>query len=228
MREADDRVLAIMMKAPRSGRVKTRLAAAYSVERIVAIYRAFVEDTVDLARLMRVRTVAVCPAGDESDLSQWLPPDVEIVPQHGAGLAAGLYSTFEQLCTEAGRRVIALNADSPHLPADALQAAFAALGTHDLVVGPCDDGGYYLVGARQAYPGLFDAAAMGRDSACAALLAEAHRQGLRVTLSVEHYDIDLPTDLKRLAEDLSREPSRASRTAEILTLWGLIDSARGA
>jgi rSAM/selenodomain-associated transferase 1 len=228
MREVDDRVLAIMMKAPRAGRVKTRLEAAYSAERIVAIYRALVEDTVDLAKMMCVRTVAVCPAGDESELARWLAPDVEILSQRGAGLAAGLRSTFEQLCTESRRRVIAFNADSPHLPADALEAAFTALATHDLVVGPCDDGGYYLVGARQPHAGLFDAAAMGRDSACAALLAVAHGQGLRVALSAEHYDIDLPNDLERLAADLSREPSRASRTAEILATWGLMDTARGA
>lgn len=221
MREGDDRVLAIMMKAPRPGRVKTRLATAYSPEQILALYRALVEDTIDLGRLMRVRIVAMCPAGDETELAGWLPHDVTVLPQHGTGLAAGLRSTFEQLCTEDHRRVIAFNADSPHLRAGTLEAAFAALALDDLVVGPCDDGGYYLVGARRPYPRLFDAAAMGRESACAALLAEGARLGLRVAVGVEHYDIDLPRDVVRLARDLAHESSRASRTAEVLTGWGL-------
>jgi rSAM/selenodomain-associated transferase 1 len=221
MHEGEDRVLAIMMKAPRLGRVKTRLATAYSPERILTLYRALVEDTIDLAREMGVHTVAVCPAGDEMAVARWLPDDVDVLSQCGAGLAAGLRSAFEQLCSDSGRRVIAFNADTPHLPRGTLESAFAALVTEDLVVGPCDDGGYYLVGAKRPYPELFDAAAMGRDSACATLLGEAARQGLRVALSVEHYDIDLPNDLMRLAAELSREPWRASRTASILTSWGL-------
>jgi len=219
MPESDDRVLAIMMKAPREGHVKTRLESAYSQQRILALYRALVEDTLDLARTMRVRTVAVCPEADAVELAGWLPGDVPVMSQRGQGLAAGLHSTFEQLCTADRRRVIAFNADSPHLPAGALDAAFATLGDNDLVVGPCDDGGYYLVGSKQPYPGLFDASVMGRATACAMLLAEAARRGLRVGLNVEHYDIDVPSDLARLMGELALEPSRASRTAAVLDLW---------
>lgn len=221
MSEADDRVLAIMIKAPRPGHVKTRLAAVYAPDAIVTLYRALVEDTIDLARRARLRTVAMCPVDDQEAVAQWLPKDVEVVAQRGTGLAAGLLSTFDQLCTPSGQRVIAFNADSPHLSAGVLEAAFAALATADVVVGPCDDGGYYLVGAKRPHPGLFDATAMGRDSACTAILAEAARQRLRVALSAEHYDIDLPADLTRLARELSGEPSRASRTAAILRSWGL-------
>lgn len=216
----ESRVLAIMMKAPRLGRVKTRLATVQPPERILTFYRALVEDTIDLARAIRVHAVAVCPAGDEIDVAGWLPNDIDVLSQQGVGLAAGLRSAFAQLC-DSGRRVIAFNADSPHLPPGTIESAFDALLTDDLVVGPCDDGGYYLVGAKRPYPALFDATAMGRDSACATLLAEAARLRLRVALSAEHYDIDLPTDMMRLAADLAREPWRASRTATILAGWGL-------
>ena len=219
MRGDDDRILAIMMKAPRPGRVKTRLMAAHSPDQIVALYRALVEDTIGLARRIQVRTVAVCPAGDEADLVQWLPADIDVVSQRGAGLAAGLQSTFEALCGDSGRRVIAFNADSPHLAAATIESAFTALIDADLVVGPCDDGGYYLVGAKRAYSGLFVAAAMGRESACQALLTEALRQGLRVAQGAEHYDIDLPHDLVRLADELAHDPARASRTAAVLASW---------
>jgi rSAM/selenodomain-associated transferase 1 len=219
MPATDDRTIAIMMKAPRPGHVKTRLAAAHSTDQIVALYRALVEDTIELSRCMDVRTVAVCPHGDQMELADWLPPDVEIRPQRGTGLAAGLRSTFEQLCTDGQRRVIAFNADSPHLPVATLDAAFAALLNADLVVGPCDDGGYYLVGAKRAYDRLFDAAEVGRASACDALLSEAAREGLRVALTAEHYDIDVPRDVVRLAAELRRDPMRASRTAAILATW---------
>jgi uncharacterized protein len=223
MHEADDRVLAIMLKAPRPGKVKTRLGSAYAPDAILALYRAFVDDTIELARALRLKTVAMCPADEAEEVRDWLARDVDVIPQRGIGLAAGLRSTFELLCTTARRRVIAFNADSPHLPKGVLPDAYAALATHDLVVGPCDDGGYYLIGAKQPHPGLFDAATMGRESACAALLARVERHRLRVALVAEHYDIDLPEDVVRLAAELGREPSRASRTAQILTAWGLID-----
>jgi rSAM/selenodomain-associated transferase 1 len=226
MPAADDRVLAVMMKAPRPGRVKTRLAAAHSPDRVVTLYRALVEDTIELSRQLRVRTVGICPDGDETDIADWLGCEVEILPQQGAGLAAGLRSTFEQLCSDTHRRVIAFNADSPHLPAQAIESAFDALPSADLVVGPCDDGGYYLVGATRSHDGLFDAAAMGRESACRALVAEAARQGLRVALTAEHYDVDLPADLIRLANDLARDATRAPRTADVLASWGLLAPSR--
>ena len=225
MHETDDRVLAIMIKAPRPGHVKTRLAPAYAPDAIVALYRALVEDTIDLARSAHLRTVAVCPAGDEVDLGRWLPNGIDVVVQQGTGLAAGLLSTFDQLCTASGRRVIAFNADSPHLPAGVLTSAFAALATEDLVVGPCDDGGYYLVGARRSHPGLFDATTMGRNSACEALLAQAALRDLRVSMVAEHYDVDHPQDVARLARDLASEPWRAARTAALLNVWNRASDA---
>jgi uncharacterized protein len=219
MREDADRVLAIMLKAPRPGRVKTRLESAYAPEAIVALYRALAEDTIDLARSVDAEIVAICPAGDETSVATWLSGDVTVVPQRGAGLAAALTSTFEQLCTRPGRCVVAFNGDSPHLPPAVLASAFDALATCDLVVGPSDDGGYYLVGSTRTYVGLFEAATMGDDSALRTLLAQAARLGLRVSVIAEHYDVDLPADVARLAADLASEPRRAPRTAAMLVAW---------
>ena len=70
---------------------------------------------------------------------------MSVVAQTGAGLAAGLTSVFTQF---PGRRTIAFNSDSPHLPRSVLEDAFETLATHDVVVGPTHDGGYYLVGAK--------------------------------------------------------------------------------
>jgi len=216
---ADDRVLAIMMKAPRPGHVKTRLIPAYAPEDVVDLYRALVEDTIDLGRAAGLRIVAACPAGDEAELAAWLPLDVAVMPQRGSDLAAGLVSVFEDLCGSSHRRVIAFNADSPHLAVETLESAFTQLATHDFVVGPCDDGGYYLVGAKQAYPALFDAAMMGKDTACGALLARADSLSLSVALVAEHYDIDVAADVERLANDLAIDPARAPRTKRILSAW---------
>jgi rSAM/selenodomain-associated transferase 1 len=221
---APDRLLAIMIKAPRPGYVKTRLTSMYGAAPVVALYCALIEDTIELARALPVPIVAICPQGDAHELACWLPSDVEIVPQSGRGLAAGLAFTFDHLCTPERRRVIAFNGDGPHLPRDVLDAAFSALSDADVVIGPCNDGGYYLVGATQPHPGLFNADAMGTQSALKALVARTGQLRLVTTLTPEHYDVDIPADVERLARDLECDPSRAPRTAACLRSW---PTARG-
>ena len=219
MRHSDhDRVLAIMAKAPRAGHVKTRLAAVYPLAEVIQLYRALVEDTIALGRAVGVSVVIVCPEGDAEEMVEWLPSDVGVTSQRGRGLSDGLTSTFELLCVPP-RRVIAINGDGPHLPLAVLQDAFAALADHDLVFGPCDDGGFYLVGATRAHAGLFDPHSMGTNGALGALIAQARRLGLSSSITAEHYDVDVPADLVRLASELSAQPERAPRTAALLAQW---------
>jgi rSAM/selenodomain-associated transferase 1 len=210
-----DRVLAIMAKAPRAGHVKTRLTSVCPSAWLVQLYRALIEDSIALARTIEVHIVVVCPAGDVEEITTWLPSDVRVAPQRGWGLADGLASAFELLC-EPPRRVIAFNGDSPHLSPSVLKTAFATLADHDLVFGPCDDGGFYLVGATRAHAGLFDPLAMGTGSALDALMAQARRLRLSSTVTAEHYDVDVPADLARLAGELRTRPERAPRTAALL------------
>jgi uncharacterized protein len=213
-----DRVLAIMCKAPRAGHVKTRLASVCSSAELVQLYRALIEDTIALARTVGVSIVVVCPAGDAEEVTAWLPHDIRVAPQGGQGIADALASTFELFC-EPPRRVIAFDGDSPHLPPAVLEAAFAALADHDLVFGPCDDGGFYLVGATRIHAGLFDPHAMGTESALTALIAQTQRLGLSSTVTAAHYDVDNPADLARLATELRTRPARAPRTAALLAQW---------
>ena len=116
-------------------------------------------------------------------------------------------------------RVVALDSDSPHLPGSILQSAFELLETSDVVVGPTEDGGYYLVGASAMHPRLFDPASLGTGNARDALLKNASALGLSVALTEAWYDVDLPEDLRRLAAELRIEPGRAPRTAALLASW---------
>jgi rSAM/selenodomain-associated transferase 1 len=221
-----DRMLAIMAKAPRAGRVKTRLSSVCSSASLVLLYRAFIEDTIVLARAVGAGIAVVCPVDDVEEITAWLPSAVRVTPQRGDGLANALASAFEILC-EPRRRVIAFNGDGPHLPPAVLDAAFVALADHDLVFGPCDDGGYYLVGATRPHAGLFDAHTMGTGSALDALIARTHQLGLSSTLSAEHYDVDVPADLARLAIELLARPDRAPRTAALLAQSHWLAAALG-
>jgi len=213
-----DCALVIMAKAPCAGRVKTRLEAAVPPDALVALYRCLIEDTVALARQAGVPRIAVvCPRGDGGEVARWL--DIEVVEQEGDGLAAGLDSVFRRFIGDGCRRVVAFNGDTPHLPPDTLAGAFALLARHDLVVGPTEDGGYYLVGARGAHAGLFDANGLGTGGALRSLLARADERGLGVALTEAWYDVDEGSDLARLGLELRRTPARAPRTAAWLVAW---------
>jgi glycosyltransferase A (GT-A) superfamily protein (DUF2064 family) len=142
------------------------------------------------------------------------------VAQKGEGLAAGLTSVFAHFTARGKQRVVAFNSDSPHLPASILWSAFETLAEHEVVVGPTNDGGYYLVGAKDAHATLFDGDGMGTKSALEALLARARGLQLSVGLTDLFYDIDVEGDLTRLAAELRLAPARAPRTAVWLKEWG--------
>src|SRR5271167_4116582 len=208
------RTLVVMAKAPRAGRVKTRLAQSLPVEAVTELYRCLLDDTMVLARsLGTVDLVIMCPAADVEELTRLTQGVVGVVAQKGEGLAAGLTSVFAHFAAAGRQRVVAFNSDSPHLPASVLGSAFEALTVHDVVVGPTHDGGYYLVGAKAAHPALFDGDGMGTKSALEALLARARGLQLSVDFTNSFYDIDVESDLNRLAMELRLAPARAPRTA---------------
>jgi glycosyltransferase A (GT-A) superfamily protein (DUF2064 family) len=161
----------------------------------------------------------MCPEPDKDELAQFLGNTIPVVPQKGAGLAAGLISVFAHF-TAAGQRVIAFNSDSPHLAPAVLEGAFQALASSDLVIGPTHDGGYYLVGAKAAYPTLFENDGLGTSSALERLLARTQALELSSHLTETFYDIDVAEDLIRLAPELALAPARAPRTAAWFREWG--------
>jgi uncharacterized protein len=213
--------LVIMAKAPRPGEVKTRLAQSFPLSDVTAFYRCLLQDTMTLALSLGTAEVAImCPATDVENLARMAGHAVRVVAQKGKGLAAGLTSVFSHFTAAGCQRVVAFNSDTPHLPASILQSAFDALAACELVVGPTHDGGYYLVGATASYPGLFDGDGMGTATALEALTARAHDLNLSVHLTDPFYDIDVATDLSRLAAELRIDPGRAPRTASWLAEWG--------
>jgi len=218
-----ERIVVIMAKAPRPGTVKTRLARHLPMPAVVELYRCLLDDTVALVRsLQDLRTVIMCPASDVDELSSLSGNGVQVVAQTGTGLAAALTSVFERFAAGGRSRVVAFNSDSPHLPASLLMSAFDELASSDLVVGPTHDGGYYLVGATTSHPELFTGDSMGTKNALEALLTKARGSGLSVRLTGAFYDIDVASDLRRLASELALAPTRAPRTSDWLAEWGRV------
>jgi rSAM/selenodomain-associated transferase 1 len=214
------RTLVIMAKAPRPGMVKTRLSQSLPSPAVTALYRCLLADTVALAKsLTSVELAVMCPESDKEELAALLCNTVHIVAQKGGGLAAGLTSVFRYFTAAGRQHVVAFNSDSPHLAPSVLDSAFEILATHDVVVGPTHDGGYYLVGAKVAHPSLFDGDGMGTSSAFDRLLTRTKLLELSTAFTEPFYDIDVADDLIRLARELRLAPAKAPRTAAWFGEW---------
>src|SRR4029077_3403066 len=215
-----DRTLVIMAKAPKTGMVKTRLAESLPSPAVTALYRCLLEDTLALARsLTSVKVAVMCPASDHDELAPLLGNTVQVVAQKGEGLAAGLTSVFRHFTAAGRQHVIAFNSDSPHLAPSVLDSAFEMLATHDIVVGPTHDGGYYLVGAKATHPSLFEGDGMGTRSALDRLLTRTKLLELSTGFTEPFYDIDVADDLIQLAGELRLTPAKAPRTAAWFVEW---------
>ncbi|MBI2833854.1 MAG: TIGR04282 family arsenosugar biosynthesis glycosyltransferase [Acidobacteria bacterium] len=208
------RILVLMGKAPRAGRVKTRLTESLPPDAIVELYTCLLRDSVALGRrLTHTRVGIICPRGDRPALAEVVGSEILIAEQSGTGLGAGLESTFKHFIGAGFSHVMAFNSDSPHLPVAVLERAFTLLADHDVVVGPTRDGGYYLVGARAAHEGLFEGDRLGTSSAFDVLLRQLQSRRLSVATTAEWYDVDEADDLMALAAELRDTPQRAPETA---------------
>jgi len=215
-----NRTLVIMAKAPKAGMVKTRLTESLPSGAVTALYRCLLEDTLALATsLKRVEVAVMCPEADQEELADLLGNRVQVVAQKGEGLAAGLTSVFRHFTAGGRQHVIAFNSDSPHLAPSVLDNAFEILATHDVVVGPTHDGGYYLVGTKAAHPTLFESDGMGTGSALDRLLTRTKVLELSTGFTEPFYDIDVANDLILLARELRLAPAKAPRTAGWFGEW---------
>lgn len=213
------RTLVIMAKAPKPGMVKTRLMECLPSPAVTALYCCLLEDTLALAKsLTNVEVAVMCPEPDQGELANLIGDRAQVVAQKGEGLAAGLTSVFRHFTAAARQHVVAFNSDSPHLAPSVLDDAFEILLTHDLVVGPTHDGGYYLVGSKADHP-LFEGDGMGTRSALDRLLTRAKVLELSSGFTEPFYDVDVANDLILLARELRRAPTKAPRTAAWFGAW---------
>lgn len=199
----------IMAKAPFPGVCKTRLARHVGPERAAALYQRFLLDTIDLARQVPGAQVsAVCPdAAHLRVLRELLPKEVRVEAQEGEGLLAGLASAFASHYRRGFRRIVLVDGDSPTLPPERISEALRVLADHDVVLGPCDDGGYFLIGARAPRPELFAGVSYRGETICAQTAARARELGLSVAFTSPWYDVDTREDFDRLLAELRTDPA---------------------
>lgn len=194
----------VFVKSPQPGAVKTRLAVELGPEGSAAVYRAIAE-----AEITGTRPVAreydrlffYAPAGAEAAIAGWLPGEA-LLPQQGADLGARMAAALETAFLRGARQVAIVGTDVPWVGREQVMQAFEALEEVDLVVGPCDDGGYYLLALARPLPGLFTDIAWSTPTVCDTTLARARSLGLRAAQLGRLPDIDTLADIRRAWAEL--------------------------
>lgn len=199
--------------------MKTRLIGSLTPAQAAAIHQAFLDDLLERLREGRfdLRLAWALDPGDPV-------PDGPFpgLRQEGEDLGERLYRTLAAAGSEAAF-VAALGSDHPTLPLDVVQDAFARLEAGaDVVLGPAEDGGYYLIALRAAAvaPRLFEGIAWSTDRVFPETVERCRELDLRLELLPEASDVDTPEDLHRLAARMTADDLGCPRTRALLATWG--------
>lgn len=142
-----------------------------------------------------------------------LPSRFRCSIQAEGNLGERMGAAFERALSDGAGRVVIFGSDSPTLPRSVPPLAFRHLRKSDLVVGPTEDGGYYLIGCRRMDPALFENVAWSTPDTCAQTLANAARLGYKTALLERWFDLDCWRDAERLLADAQRGIPLPSRLA---------------
>lgn len=214
--------LIVIGKAPVAGQVKTRLIPPLTPRRAAQLYTCFLLDSIALADAVPnadVYLLYVPRPRAAAKLRQVLPAHVRLLPQQGKGIGVGSAYGFRHLLAAGYNRVVLIGSDNPTLPAAYVRQAFQALDHADLVFGPTEDGGYYLIGMSQPHVGVFERITWSTDLVEREVRARAAALHLRVQDIPRWYDVDSIHELKRVVQDVQNNSAIASHTRALLQRW---------
>ena len=193
--------IVIFAKAPVPGRVKTRLIPALGAEDAAALAARMLEHTVGEA-LASGLAVELC---GEPDPSGWYQgPPLHLSAQGPGELGQRLHRAAERVI--AAEPILLVGADCPALDRHRLRGAAEALGRHDAVLHPAEDGGYVLLGLRRFHASLFDGIAWSTDAVTAQTLSSIDALGWSIDVRETLADVDEPTDLHHFPPHLIARP----------------------
>jgi rSAM/selenodomain-associated transferase 1 len=201
--------LAVMAKAPRPGKVKTRLSPPLTPAEAAALNTCFLRDTTrniaDVAgQGSAAGLISYTPAGDEAAFDGLLPEGFSLVLQRGDAFGERLFAAAEDILALGFGAVCLIDSDSPTVPRTAFEQAVAELAKPGdrIVLGPSDDGGYYLIGLKQAHPVPFERITWSTASVFAETCERAQEAGLELVELPRWYDVDDAATLQILEAEL--------------------------
>ncbi len=223
------RALLIFARHPSPGRVKTRLSPFLSPQEAAQLYDCMVRDLVARTAALGVDRYLLYEEGEGAEAYfREVGSGLLLIPQQGVGLGERLANAFTTLFSRGYGTLAVVGTDSPDLPLPFIQQAYERLesGEADVLLGPTEDGGYYLLALRGEEPELFREVPWSTEQVLEVTLQRAAEAGLRCELLPGWYDVDLPSDLTR--PELADPGHDACRTRNyLLSLGKAVHQTRG-
>lgn len=207
--------LGVFFRVPEYGKVKKRLAAEIGEEAALRAYRAMLNATINNVSKLKGMDIYGFYEGKITSKNPPLTPlskgglggfkkwdkrefkKVPFIPQQGGNLGERMLHALQWLFQKGYERVALIGADSPDLPSDYISDAFKRLGDHDLVIGPSEDSGYYLIGMKKPLDILFKNMQWGSDTVLKDTVTHAVNAGINYFLLPQWYDVDNLNNLNR-------------------------------
>lgn len=221
MTEQLKKALLIFAKRPLPGKVKTRLVPPLSPEEAAELYRCMLGDVMAMAANFPDLSLHLFyeDMGEAREYFAGIAPGIVSFPQQGKDLGERMAEAFRLVFAMGHGAAVIIGTDAPDLPPDYIEEAFRRLenGKSMAVFGPCEDGGYYLLGIAQLHPALFRDLPWSSATVLRESLKRAAEAGIEVSLLPMWHDVDTAADLER--PELLTEENGAPRTREYIENW---------
>lgn len=215
--------LIIFAKAPIPGEVKTRLCPPLDADEAASLHGSLVLDAIE--RTKGLQGISLYVAGTP-DLAHPFFKVLEgrygakLLLQRGPDLGARMRQAMQDVFDQGAKDVLLTGTDLPTLPRNNLVEALTLIKSHDVVLGPTADGGYYLIGLRKMMPALFDGIAWSTGAVFAETKKKIESTGLSLGLLPECRDVDTLDDLKFFIGQIGKDRAMTKRTEGALRLIG--------
>ncbi len=197
-------LLVVFAKNLLPGTVKTRLAADIGMDLAMEVYKELVAYTAEVAD--KVKTSKAVYYSEYVELYDFFHDEKYSKHiQEGNDLGQRMLNAFYDAFEGEYDKMVLIGSDTPDISKKIIDEAFQKLDDHDAVVGPAEDGGYYLIGLKQAYPQLFEGKEYSHDKVLEELLEEAEELELKVAQLKTLFDVDTKADMKKAGIEIVYE-----------------------
>lgn len=199
-------LLMVFVKYPTPGAVKQRLAQHLGNSKAAEIYKKIAETIVQknapASSEDYILEIYFSPQEDEKLVRRWLKENECFSPQQGSDLGARMSNAFSHAFAAGYTKALLIGSDCPDISRTIVNRGFMLLDTHDIVLGPAQDGGYYLIGVREPIPELFSNIEWGTEKVLSQTIDKINAAGLSLDLLPMLRDIDRMEDLQYYNLDL--------------------------
>jgi hypothetical protein len=213
--KASSRCVLLFIKAPEKGKVKTRLSTHLNDEITLNLYRCFVADVTESLKMAKYTLViAFYPVKLKNKVISWLGAEYSYTPQVGRHLGERMENAFKYAFMEGFNEVLVIGSDIPDITPSVINKAFEALRNHDAVIGPCFDGGYYLIGftIKTFLPDIFKGIQWSTERVFKDTMGVFSKKGYKVHVLPKLMDIDRIEDLMAFYKESKKMRCKYSKT----------------